>query len=278
MQYALVNGQRTKAFPNGKGVCPQCNSTVIAKCGSRNIKHWAHHRTKDCDPWHENETPWHREWKSLFPSECQEVTHRANNGEIHRADIKTSTGVIVEIQHSHISDKERLSRELFYQNLVWVVDGRGFQDNFYIYHILPRPDSELAQDLVWMKAEKGCEGANRGFFFRLSDAIKDEPNITKATLSYGEIHDISEIEDELQHTYAGHHQYDWVRPRRTWLDALCPVYIDFGKDYLVRLEVYDSSELQCIRLVSKLKFIQDVMTEHNVNNIASRFISATKHD
>jgi hypothetical protein len=40
------------------------------------------------------------------------------------------------------------------------------------------------------------------------------------------LHGIREIEAELDEAYRGHHQYDWVRPRRTWLDATCPVYID----------------------------------------------------
>ncbi len=44
----------------------------------------------------------------------------------------------------------------------------------------------------------------------------------------GFYHGIHEIEADLAQAYRGHHQYDCVRPRRTWLDAACPVYIDFG--------------------------------------------------
>jgi hypothetical protein len=36
------------------------------------------------------------------------------------------------------------------------------------------------------------------------------------------------------------------RPRHTWLDATCSVDIDFGEEYLLRLEVYDKSGLACI--------------------------------
>ena len=35
-----------------------------------------------------------------------------------------------------MSDKERVAREDFYKNLVWVLDGRGFLQNFDIYHML----------------------------------------------------------------------------------------------------------------------------------------------
>jgi hypothetical protein len=78
---------------------------MVAKCGPRVIHHWADASRRDRDPWWENETAWHREWKSLFPPECGEVYHNAPNGEVHRADIKTPTGVAIEIQHSAMTDK-----------------------------------------------------------------------------------------------------------------------------------------------------------------------------
>ncbi len=141
---------------------------MLAKCGPRIIHHWAHSSRKNCDPWWENETPWHREWKNYFPEESREVSHTAPDGEIHRADIKTSTGIVIEVQHSTMTDKERTSREEFYENLAWVLDGSAFSQNFDIYHKLPDPKSELAQDLAWAKAKRHMNGANRGMFFRLS--------------------------------------------------------------------------------------------------------------
>lgn len=235
------------------------------------IHHWAHYRTRDCDPWWENETPWHREWKNLFPIECREVSHTAEDGEIHRADIKTSTGIIIEVQHSTITDAERISREEFYQNLVWILDGTVFKNNFDIYHMLPDPNSLLAQDIVWSKAKRHMHGSNSGLFFRLSEALEKKPCVTKATLNFGWIHPIEDIQDEINQCYNGYHQFDWVRPRKTWFEAKCPVYIDFGHNYLVKLEIYDESGLRCIRLISKQKFIHDVMVENHIKNIASRF-------
>jgi len=49
------------------------------------------------------------------------------------------------------------------------------------------------------------------------------------------------------------------------------VYIDFGDDLLVKLDVYDESGLRCIRYVSKDKFVHDVMTESRADDIATRF-------
>jgi len=271
MQLALVNEKRVEAFPGGKGSCPTCGAQMIAKCGPRIIHHWAHQGRRNCDPWWENETDWHRAWKNLYPVEYREILHVANDGEIHRADVKTPAGIVVEIQHSAMTDAERISRETFYKNLVWVIDGRGFKDNFDIYHMLPDPKSEISSDLIWAKAKRHLNGSNGGMFFRLSEAREYDPEATKATVHGGWIHGIGAIKDEVEQSYNGYHQYDWVRPRKTWLDAGCPVYIDFGDDYLIKLCGHDSSGLRCIRLVSKRKFIHDSMYEERAEDIASRF-------
>lgn len=271
MQFAMVAGNRSKPSSGVQGVCPTCGSAMVAKCGPRIVHHWAHAGRRQCDPWWENETLWHRQWKSLFPEDWLEISHAAPDGEIHRADIKTPKGIVIEVQHSAMTDAERLSREAFYGNLVWVIDGRGFRDNFDIYHPLPDPASEIAADLVWSKASRPMQGAARGLFFRLSENRVDDPTLTKATLRGGWIHGIGDIEDEVNNAYTGHHQYDWVRPRRTWLDATCPVYIDFGDECLIKLDVYDESGLRCIRRVSKRKFIYDAMHEDLATDIGTRF-------
>lgn len=271
MQYAFVEGDRLEAFPGGRGTCPICGAGTISKCGQRIMHHWAHLGRRNCDPWWENETEWHREWKNRFPETCREISHIAPDGEIHRADIRTPTGIYIEVQHSAMTDAERASREAFYKNLVWVIDGRPFIKQFDIYHILPDPASELAQDLVWEKAQRHMDGANHGIFYRVSANRQYDPGVTKATLRGGFIEGIDRIRAEVESAYRGHHQYDWVRPRKTWLDAGCPVYIDFGQDWLARLEQYDETGLRCIRLISKRKFIHDVMTETRAEHIATRF-------
>lgn len=276
MQYSIVENERVEAFPKGRGTCPICNAAMIAKCGKRLINHWAHDKRENCDPWWENETEWHRKWKNLFPFECREVTHIANDGEVHRADIKTTTNIIIEIQHSSITDEERIAREEFYRNLVWVIDGRSFKERFYIYHVLPNPKSDIAKDIVWAKAKRHMNGSNRGLFFRLSEAREEYPPIQKHQLDFGEIHSIDEIMLEIEGNYNGFHQYDWVRPKQTWLEAKRPIYIDFDDEYLYQLRTYDESNLKCIKIVSKKKFVHDVMVETDVYQIATRFYKIGK--
>lgn len=204
MQLALLNGTRVEAFPGGKALCPTCGAAMAAKCGPRVIHHWAHEGRRNCDPWWENETDWHREWKNQFPVACREVSHLAPDGEIHRADIRTPTGIYIEVQHSSMTDTERASREGFYQNLVWVIDGRTFRDNFDLYHMLPDPKSELAADLVWYPAARGMEGANAGIFWRRSE----NPEAARGELSMVTIHPLRDIRDQVMANYRGHQQYD----------------------------------------------------------------------
>lgn len=96
---------------------------MIAKCGEVRVWHWAHQGRRHCDPWWENETEWHRNWKGHFPTDWQEIVQFAGDGERHIADVKTRHDWIIEFQHSYIRPDERRSRETFYPKLVWVVDG-----------------------------------------------------------------------------------------------------------------------------------------------------------
>ena len=105
------------------GACPACGGRVIAKCGDVKISHWAHYGVRTCDPWWENETEWHRNWKDLFPCDWQEVIQYDDSGEKHVADVKTCNGWVIEFQHSYLDPKERDARDSFYKKLIWVVDG-----------------------------------------------------------------------------------------------------------------------------------------------------------
>ena len=48
---------------------------------------------------------------------------RSDEGELHFADVRTPSGLVVEFQHSHIGEDEVSAREQFYGDLVWVIDG-----------------------------------------------------------------------------------------------------------------------------------------------------------
>ena len=123
MRYALINAERHEAEPRLVGTCPGCAQAMIAKCGDQRIHHWAHKGMRVCDPWWEPETPWHRAWKREFDDAWQEVILHDELAEKHIADVRTDHGLVLEFQHSHISPLERQSREAFYRNMAWIVDG-----------------------------------------------------------------------------------------------------------------------------------------------------------
>jgi competence protein CoiA len=134
MMYAYSSsGEKIGATPGAIALCPECGSEVIAKCGSILVWHWAHMRNLDCDQWGEGETFWHYQWKQLFPPECVEVVIE-RDGVIHRADIVTPAGTVIELQHSPLSPYDIAERETFYQNMIWVFDvSEPYQDRRLLF-------------------------------------------------------------------------------------------------------------------------------------------------
>lgn len=123
MRFARVDGARTLPVKGLSGSCPACFKPVVAKCGTSRVHHWAHRGARACDDWWERETEWHRAWKVNFPADWQEVIKHDQLGERHIADVHTEHGLTLEFQHSHLAPEERLAREAFYGDMVWVVDG-----------------------------------------------------------------------------------------------------------------------------------------------------------
>ncbi len=247
MKYAIIDGLRSLPKPHKKGQCPLCGYDVMSKCGGKIIWHWAHVAKKHCDPWWENETLWHREWKDKFPIEWQEVVHFDEaSGEKHIADVKTSMGQVIEFQNSPISREELKQRETFYKNIAWVINGEKFKNNFHILHGLPDPKSHLLNDIVFFPRKHNHQGK---LFFRKSE------NPGNSTMV--EIHSINEIQDEIWTEYRGHHLYDWVNPRSVWYESNKKVYIDFGDEYLWNLQIYDNRGLPCVQAVSKTRFLSE---------------------
>ena len=124
MQFAFVNNKRELASPGLTGVCQGCGESMMSKCGDVRIWHWSHLRKTVCDKWWERETLWHRNWKGLFSESWREkrITD-SNTGEYHIADLCTPRELIIEFQHSSIARIDRLDREAFYKNMIWVVNG-----------------------------------------------------------------------------------------------------------------------------------------------------------
>lgn len=137
MKFAINDsGMRIKpSFSGQKANCPLCEGTLIGKCGEIYVKHWQHHNDRNCDPWKEHETEWHRKWKAKFPDDWQEIIIE-NEGEKHIADIKTYDGIVIEFQNSSISTSTIRIRENFYQDMIWVVNAKQFKDNFQIRSVV----------------------------------------------------------------------------------------------------------------------------------------------
>ena len=129
MRFAILNGERHEAYKGLLGICPSCEKPVIAKCGELKIHHWAHKGKIECDGWWENETEWHREWKSHFPIAWQEKIHDGANNEKHIADVKTDHDLVIEFQHSALKPEEHQSRNEFYKKIVWVVNGKRLKND-----------------------------------------------------------------------------------------------------------------------------------------------------
>ena len=131
MHFALLNNNRVEAQPQLQGLCSCCSQPVIAKCGKQKIWHWAHKSKTACDNWWESETEWHRNWKNNYPADWQEISlFDEKIDEKHIADVRTPYNLVIEFQHSHIDTQERISREQFYKNMVWVVDGTRLQRDY----------------------------------------------------------------------------------------------------------------------------------------------------
>lgn len=103
--------------------CEYCKEQLIIKKGDIRAHHFAHKGTCT-DNWHYDMSDWHKEWQNLFPVESREVVMESN-GEKHRADVFINN-IVIEFQHSPLSNDEFNERNNFYTslgfNVVWVFD------------------------------------------------------------------------------------------------------------------------------------------------------------
>ena len=138
MRFAVVEGIRVEATPSAVGFCPGCGATLVPRCGTKKVWHWAHKGRRHCDHWWEAETEWHRSWKDRFPKEWQEIPARDEHGELHIADLKTPHDLVVEFQHSKIDPKEARKRTAFHAPIIWVIDGLRRKTDKIQFEKVPR--------------------------------------------------------------------------------------------------------------------------------------------
>lgn len=160
MLYALNGGgEKVPATPKGRAFCPVCSSDVIAKCGSKIARHWAHMHRSACDPWSE-ETAWHVAWKSIVKESRCEVVIRKDDM-VHRADVVGNRNTVIELQHSSISPDEIRARERFYGNMIWVFDAAGFFGNMVF-----RPKDDYVA-MTWYYPGTALCSAKKPIYFHL---------------------------------------------------------------------------------------------------------------
>jgi len=125
----ITTGERIYPIKGSSAICQCCSEYLIAKCGQIRINHWAHKNKESCDKWWENETQWHRNWKNEFPKDWQEIIKTdLSSGEKHIADIfNPNKNLVIEFQNSPISVDEILSRENFYNKMIWVINAHNFK-------------------------------------------------------------------------------------------------------------------------------------------------------
>lgn len=117
------DSSRSKPTPKAKSTCPCCQSSIIAKCGSYKVWHWAHETLEHCDSWWEPMSEWHLWWQSHVDESKTEIIIGP-----HIADIQLSDKKVIEIQHSSLPVEVVQERERFYDNMTWIFDGRDFVD------------------------------------------------------------------------------------------------------------------------------------------------------
>jgi competence protein CoiA len=248
MLYANCNGSRCTATPKNRGTCPYCNSEVHAKCGSRYIWHWAHVSKEKCDSWREGETDWHREWKSHFPSECQEyILHDQISNEKHVADVKTLNGMFIEFQNSSLSPDEIRSREAFYGRMFWIVNGAKFRDNFII-----------SDKMLSLVHERYLNLRIALMNNRLKNSGKEQsrnPNRIPFLIMINNPKVDLHTKNAIEPSDNGHRYFQWKRARTAWYSAEKPVIFDFGEKVVYRMQKYLAQSFFVVKPIPKENLI-----------------------
>lgn len=227
MQFAVDETRaRLEPTPKGKGFCPACGCPVVAKCGEILTWHWSH-LAKDCDPWYEPESIWHRQWKEQFPSDWREVVIGK-----HRADVQTPRGII-EFQASCISASEIQERENFYQRMVWVVKADAFD---FERKLSPRAWSKCLANYSPLPIEPQCPRNLLDLLGPHSSETELEQKRRKdremAWQEYEQLADkIHKINAKIRsESWEADPMYRWRWPRKSWLFARKKIYMDRGND------------------------------------------------
>lgn len=188
------------------------------------------------------ETPWHSDWKKSFPESYREVTFKDQQlGHIHRADVQTPCGTTIEFQNSPICLAELKSREQFYPNLIWVVNGKKFK-GFKILKHLPDMDDRRLTEFEF------CHRANLSMV-RKSELIAGIAKPRPLTFHHPELRAIP--------LSSFNYSFQWRFPHKVWYEAKCPLIFDLGGHFLYQLKQRDqlSGPYAYLQMMTRKSFI-----------------------
>ncbi|TKC10936.1 competence protein [Pedobacter polaris] len=189
------------------------------------------------------ETEWHSGWKKAFPVSYREKTFLNKlEGYYHRADVFTPCGTAIEFQNSPICVAELQSREAFYPNLIWVVNGAKFK-GFKILKHLPDVDDPKLAAFEFRDTANLC-------MVRKSDVLSGIVKPRVLTFHH----------PELRHIPLTSHYYSftWRNPHRVWYEAKCMIVIDLGGYFLYQLKQrkQSSGDYAYLHMIPRKDFIE----------------------
>ena len=286
MQLAISDtGQKIKASPNGRAICPNCKSMVIAKCGDLNIWHWAHDNFENCDTWtYESKTEWHLKWQRYFNEDETEV-YINKYSQHHVADIFTKAGLVIEIQNSPISTTEIFERETFYDKMVWLVNSKEFKHNLRLKEfsydigkeiwfrwitpyppedergfaiVIPLDDhfGQIEPALISCKYKKSFDEHNKTEFWYNKKTQFEQPvdkDLLSAFSSYLLDTKMVYILDENRNYSTN---FKWLHLRKTWVETTKPIFIDLNNDFLFYIKTLHKNGNGFGKVVSKNTFLK----------------------
>ena len=160
--------EKEEARPKQIAKCPICNEEVISKCGKIKVWHWAHKNKRDCDSWYEPESQWHKKWKDEYPKELQEFTMGC-----HRADIRTKSRWIIELQNSTISAGDIIEREIYYKRMIWLLNSETLCKGFRLR------DKNGKITFRWKNPPKSWWSSNKEIYIDLDGIVSNMKKLIK---------------------------------------------------------------------------------------------------
>ncbi|WP_293741110.1 competence protein [uncultured Pedobacter sp.] len=167
------------------------------------------------------ETAWHRDWKLAFPPSFREVAfYDAANSDLHRADIFTPSGYTIEFQNSPLTLAELNSRESFYPNLIWVLNGKKFKGFKILKHLPDVDDPKLS-------GYEFCHSDHLSMV-RKAEVMQGLANPKILNFYHPELKGIKLTSDL--------YSFCWKQPHSVWYAATARIIVDLGGRFLYELK------------------------------------------